>query len=348
MILSVLLSATFTFTATATGVEKGTVIEFLLAGQNTDRSYESMFILDEPVDALCLKIESAVPRGAPVSASACRLWPTGCRVRFEPPLDQFVRTELGEGERVPLPVYTGGTRLADGKPEAVDIMPAAFFATYSLPQSPLVYAEPVDQGSAYGRFTAAVKLEKGTKIAFKMVVDEHSIPKKLDLMAEKGSLQQIIRLLQTASVSNELDVTMSFSESLSVDESIAVARALSVIDSSRVKINGAKGLFYRAFLPLEKWRDRQERLHQPFELTLREDGSDELLFIDEDWTVEGNDPKLTPRRISYQEALNHPDTDTCFFYVSPTQSLSRISQAMKRLEKSHVVNWYVFSDRIFL
>ena len=53
MMLSAILAASLTFTATATGVEKGTPVEFVFAGRNTDRDYESMFLLDSTVDDFC-------------------------------------------------------------------------------------------------------------------------------------------------------------------------------------------------------------------------------------------------------------------------------------------------------
>jgi len=223
-------------------------------------------------------------------------------------------------------------------------MPAAVFSTYSLPQSPIVYDVPVDQGSAYGRFTAAVSLEKGQRVSFTMTVDEQSMPRRLELTAEKGNLPQILWQLKAASATNAVDARISFSGNLTVGEARAFAQALAVIDSPRVMLNGAKGrLFYRAFLPLEKWRDRRERLNQPFELTLKDDGTDELLFIEEDWTVEGNDPKLTPRPISPMQAAFHQTTDTCFIYASRTQTIDRIVTVLRSLETSRINNWYVFS-----
>jgi len=343
MILSGLLAATFTFTATATGVEKGTAVEFLFAGSNTDRAYESMFLLDEPLDAFCSRIEKSVPRGTPVRQSVCRLWPTGCRVSFSPPIERFVTIDLPEGSPRPVPVFTGGTRTEKGRLEAMDDMPAALFSTYSLPQSPIVFDAPFDQGSVYGSFKAAVTLEKGKRFVFSIEIDEKSLPRRLDLTARKGGLQDLLLRLRRESASSDVDATISFADDLTVEEAIVISRALAVIDSARVKVNGSCGLFYRAFLPLEKWRDRQERLHQPFELTIHDEGTDDLVFIDEDWTVEGNDPKLTPRTISFAQATDFPKTDTCFIYASKTQTISRISRGMHAIRSPHVVNWYVFS-----
>jgi len=343
MILAVFLSATFTFTATATGVEKGTAIEFFFAGPNTDRAYETLFTLDESVNSFCKRIDAAIPRGIHVDATTCRLWPTGCQVRFDPPLERFVCTDIPGRKDLPVPIYTGGLRNKMDKPVACETMPASVFSAYSLPQSPIVFSEPFEQGAVYGCFTAASSLEKGMKVTFTVIIDEDTMPRKLELTAEKESLPQLVNTLRTEAASGEVDAKVILSDALTVKEAAAVAQALSVIDSPRIKINGCQGLFYRAFLPLEKWRDRKERLHQPFELSLRPDGSDELLYIEEDWNVEGNDPKLSPHRISFQQAQRFTETDTCFIYAPATQTLSRVFYSIKQLKSAHIVNWYVFS-----
>ena len=66
-------------------------------------------------------------------------------------------------------------------------------------------------------------------------------------------------------------------------------------------------------------------------------------YIDEDWTVEGTDPKLTPTEISFSEAFKKQQTDTCFIFALPDTKLSRIYSAMRKLQGSNVRNWYVFS-----
>ena len=87
MMIPAILAASLTFTATATGVEKGTPVEFVFAGRNTDRDYESMFLIEDSVDEFCAKLENAgLPRGRPTDSTACRLWPVGCSLKFEPSL----------------------------------------------------------------------------------------------------------------------------------------------------------------------------------------------------------------------------------------------------------------------
>ena len=343
MLISSLLAAVMTFTATATGVEKGTAIEFVFAGKNSDRDYESMFLLDESIDSFCKRLEAAgVTRGLPVEQISCRLWPVGAVLTFEPSLDQFIAGKLAGSNQSAVPIYTGGTRASDGSCIATDEMPASVFSIYTLAQSPIVFNGLFEQGAVYGSLTAAVKLEKGRRYSFSVSCDPKTFPKKLCLTVSRDNATEIIKALRDASATGEVDACIGFDGEMTVSEATSVAQALSTIDSTRVKINGSSNIFYRAFQPLVKWLDRNERLQQPFELTI-DDDLDKLVFIDEDWSVEGNDPKLTPRQIDFSDVSKHPKTDTCFIFAKPTEKVSRILLAMKPILGTQVRNWYVFS-----
>lgn len=342
MILSSLLAATFTFTATATGVEKGAPIEFVFVGKGSDRDYEALFVLDDNVDDFCRGLESSgFPSGKPEDSRTCVLWPVGSTVQMDPPLASFLESTLPDNAPVPPVIYTGGSRLADGKREAMTNMPLSAFCVYSLAQSPLVFNGHFEQGNVYNCHLAKRKIEKGTRVTFKLTCDPNSFPHPFSQTLQPGKSAELIKSLRAASVDSEIDARIDFSPELSVAEAVAAARALSVIDSCKVKINGVStGLFYRAFLPLVKWTDRQERLIQPFELTIGP--TNVLVHIDEDWTVEGNDPKLTPHEIGFNDARNYPKTDTCFIYAAPTTHLSAVYRAMSDLKDSSVKTWYVF------
>ena len=344
MMVSVLLAASLSFTATATGVEKGTPVEFVFAGRNTDRDYESMFLIEDSVDGFCAKMEKAgLPRGRSTDSAVCRLWPVGCSLRFEPSLSSFIDGKMPEGLAASDPIYTGGTRLVGGVCDAGTNMPASVFSIYSLSQSPIVYNGIYDQGVVYGSFTAGKTLKKGERVSFIVSWDANTLPKILHLTIRPGNSAEVLRRLKDESAKGELDVLIGFDETLSVAEATTVANALAMIDSPRVKINGFTNIFYRAFLPLVKWLDRKERLTQPFELTLGD--PDKLVFIEEDWTVEGDDPKLTPREITFEMAKAHPRTDTCFIFSEPKMSLSRVLRAKEKLREANIKNWYIFTGQ---
>ena len=337
-----LLAATYTFTATATGVEKGTAVEFAFAGHGTDRDYETMFLIDQSVDEFCQGLEKAgFPRGKPTDAANCRFWPVGCPVRLDPALESFVTVTMPEGMNLSNPVYTGGTRIEDGSCEAATNMPSAVFSLFTLAQSPIVFNGIYDQGAVYGSFTAKEKIEKGKRVTFKLSCDETLMPRTLLLTMSPGEIKETLSRIRAESEKGDLDVQVDFDGTLSVKEATAVANALAAIDSPRVKINGRGNIFYRSFLPPVKWLDRRERLTQPFELTLG--NPDKLIFIDEDWSVDGDDPELTPTEIQFSDAKHYPKTDTCFIYTPPVTPVSRILKAMSDMKGSNVHNWYVFA-----
>lgn len=343
MILS-LLAATFTFTATATGVEKGTPVEFMFVGPGSDRDYEAMFVLDQSVDEFCAGLEkSGIPRGKPVNAPSCNLWPVGVPLTLKPAMSEFVETKMPPELPLGSVIYTGGTRLMNGSCDATTNMPLAAFSTYTLPQSPLVFDGLYDQGTVYNCHFAK-EMKKGTRVSFSLTWDEKSATNPLSVTIRPGHITDALHSIKTASLTSPIDVLVDFEPDLTVQDAIQVSKALSVVDSVRVKINGCPPghLFYRAFLPLARWNDRQERLVQPFEYELLE-GREQLTFISEDWTVDGNDPKLTPKIIDVADAKNYVQTDTCFIYASPDTKLERVYTAMSRLSDTGIKNWYIFS-----
>lgn len=343
--IAAIIAASFTFTATATGVGKGTPLEFVFVGPGSDRDYEAMFVIDEPIDSFCRRIESAgLPRGVPADIAKCRLWPVGCELKFSPSPGEYVKTTLPDGVKSAPPVYTGGTRDEKGLPVAVDEMPASLFSLYTLAQSPILFDGIYEQGQVYGAHLAAKELKKGEKVKFTVSWDAKTLPRHIEVEVSSTNAVDVIGTLRRESLPCEIDVTVSFSPSMTVSEAISAATALSRLDSPRIKLNGvAEGnVFYRAFLPEPDWTNRTARLVQPFELTIGE-SSDTLVFIEEDWSGEGIDPKLTLRTISLSDASTHPKTDTCFVFASGSTRLARVFAAMGTMKGSNVRNWYVFA-----
>lgn len=340
--ISVLLAASLTFTATATGVEMGTPLEFFLAGKDTDRDYETMFLLDEPIDRFLARIEKAgLHRGDPPDHRSCRLWPVGQEISLEPSIDAFVETSMPEGLSLGPIIHTGGSRDEAGVLEAISNMPSAVFSLYTLPQSAFLFNGIYEQGIVYGAHKAKVSLKKGEKRTFKLKWDENKQIQHLKLKFEKGNVKEKFTLLKEKAFLSEIDLQVDFADDLTLSECTAIANALAEIDSVRVKINGRSDgdFFYRAFLPLVKWRDRKERLMQPFEVKIG--NPDTVIYIDEDWSVEGNDPKLTEKVISYSQMSGFQKTDTVFFYAQKETTVGRLKESLKKVPKS-VFNHYVY------
>ena len=350
--IAAILAASLSFTASATGVGKGTPVEFAFVGRDSDRDYEAMFVLDEPLASLCRRLEKAgLPRGKSADVERCIMWPVGCEVTFSPPLTDFIASTMPEGLTASPSVYSGGSRNEKGSPVANDEMPLSFFAHYALPQSPIVFAEPYNQGSVYGAHVAAVELKKGQKVAFSIFWDDTTMPRHLDVVVSATNAPSVLSKILSEAKASELDVKVSFDSSMTGSNAVQAAAALSNLDSRRIKINGCGdgGLFYRAFLPDASWTNRTERLAQPFELTIMDDRRDSLVVIDEDWNVEGLDPKLTLREISFAEAAaNKKKIDTCFIFAKPETRLARVFEARRHLAESlkgdKIINWYVIAS----
>lgn len=307
------------FTAVSTDCGIDTQLEFLFAGPGSDRDYESMFLTDDDVGKIADAFAKAgMPIGKPVSQSQCRFWPIGTKVAMEPDIWTLVRDM--RNERRQSVVWTGGSREGDGRPVAATNMPLAVFALYNCPQSLMQFDDALDQSATYGRFQPAVKIPKGERRRFTF---------------RWGS--------ETNGGKHEL--TPDFPDGMSVGEAIKLATALDALDSPETKVNGFRDgqFFYKAFLPLEKWRDRKERLTQPYEVKFR-DGKPILTVITEDWSnPDSSDPKLTAKEVSFDSIPKEPKVDTCLVFTTKAMKLGEVYSVAKLLPKS-VVNWYVFGD----
>lgn len=347
MIAALIAAAcTCTFSATATGIEKGAPVEFMFTDSSSDNGYEAMFFIDGTIEEFCRKIESSgIPRGQAESIADCILWPSGCKVTLKPALSEFVATSMPQGLVLGDIIYTGGARDAKGIPIASTNQPCAAFAFYSLGQSPLVFDGIFPQGDVYGAHTAAKALKKGDKVEFTLTWDGVSRPKPLHVTLSPGNIKSVLNLIKTESETNNcIDVKVSFAPEMSVRESIAAAQALALIDSQRVKINGCDEgkLFYRAFMPLAKWSDRNERLVQPFELSIS-NNVETLTYIEQDWSGDGIDPILKPKQISFEEAKYFTLIHTCFIYASKNEKLERLYDAMAHMKDHNITSWYVLT-----
>ena len=94
-------------------------------------------------------------------------------------------------------------------------------------------------------------------------------------------------------------VAISFDAALTAEQVRSVSGVISAIETEkgiRAEPPPADQLFYRAFLPEEKNRDRQQRLAQPWEVRFEHDGNGvktTLIQIKESWPEQGIKPDLT-------------------------------------------------------
>ncbi len=341
------------FTAVSTDCGMDAQLEFLFVGPKSDRDYEAMFVTDAGIPELAAAFEKAgIPLGSPADVKASRFWPCGNALEMKPSFKELVR-EM-RGEKTPAIIYTGGTRDAKGAPEAATNMPGAVFALYGCGQSLLTLNDVLDQSATYGRFQPAVKIPKGERRTFTFTWNGERGWEPFTLKLEPRKLTSALLALKKKSALTELNVTTDFSSDLTIKEATNFASALALIDSVRVKLNGAtKGqFFFRAFLPMEKWRDRKERLAQPPEVHLKADGSITVTEILEDWSeTDSLDPKLTAKDYPCADLETAAKlifrlgerTSTAFIFAPPDMKLAPLFD-LKKAMKGEIVNWYIFSE----
>ena len=345
---------TVSFTAASTDCGLDMQIEFLFVGPDSDHDYEAMFVTDAPIAEIAAAFRKAgIPSGRDFNgAGGCRFWPVGQFLSMEPAITNFLRET--RGETTPVPVFTGGTRDASGIPEANTNSPGAVFALYNCAQSLIQFDDTLDQSETYGRFTPAVKIPKGEKRRFTFKWNGEQAYESIVLPLMPGKLADAITTLKSKSADKELDVLCDFSTELTIKEASEISQALSIIDSRKIKINGYKDgqFFYRAFQPLEKWRDRTERLAQPPEVHFRADGTFVVTETFEDWSDdESLDPKLTSKDIpcadigdAAKEASRiAAKTFTVLIFAPSDTKLGKLFDFRKACT-GPIINWYIFTE----
>jgi hypothetical protein len=132
---------------------------------------------------------------------------------------------------------------------------------------------------------------------------------------------------------------------MTLSEAVRRAEIYAKLDSPDTKINGFREgqFYYRAFLPREAWRDRKERLSQPYEVRFS-GGRPDLTVITEDWSDTSlTEPKLIVEQKSFKDIDPEARIDTCFIYAAKDAPLARL-YAVKKLLPAKIVNWYIFAE----
>lgn len=338
------------FNAVSTDCGLDADMEFFFVGPESDHDYESMFYTENsPKELADAFAKAGIPLGSPMDYGKCRFWPVGGVVTIEPDIWSLVR-DLRNERKAPI-LYTGGKRNPDSTLDAQVAMPQAVFALYGCAQSLMQFDDSLPQSDTYGRFRPAVKIPRGEVRKFTVKWKGASLIEKAELKLEPGNLASAIAELRKKCEGDvELDVTTVFSPELTVEEAKNIALALQTLDSFKVKLNGfADGqFFYRAFLPLERWRDRSERLTQPYEVRIDAAGKPSLTVIKEDWSSNGDslDPVLVVKEnvdFSSLAKEGSATVDTCLVFAPKTSKLADVF-AVRRLLPPNVVNFYVYGE----
>ncbi len=335
--------------AEAVGHRVGITAEFVLVGPLSDRAYEAVAVtVAMPGDIVRAVERLGLSRGGCVGSRPFRFWPCGERVtatvrRLDVPdaPARPMQALIDDKETAAPMLGDGGLVFTGARWEGVACradtnMPSSVISLYNAPDTVFDVPFRVGQSEVYGRLSLAEALPYGAplEIVLRPLLPADGGPCVLPLtaaaaldgervtlacthadgsVAKEGEMGEVLTWLRAqAETGRELYVTVRFSDAMPLRRAADVARVFDLLDGKGIKLDGkaADGLYPKAFLPLEKWRERKDRHPQPFELhvTSTADGalSKKLVFIEEDWTVEGLDPKLTPRDFPFTEWAEFP------------------------------------------
>lgn len=345
-------SVTIPVKSTDCGVD--TPLEFLIVGPDSEKDYEAMFTSIVSTEQIFDAFKAAgIPIGSHVDFQHSKFWPVGEKLEMTPRFNELVKETFGE--KVPDAVFTGGVIDSNGRSEAATNMPLAVFALYNCPQSYIQLNDSLEQSPTYGRFKVAEKIPAGQtrNITFKWN-GSNTVEKVKVAMSSTNILSQMTMLMEK-SKHKELDVELSFAPQMTVEEATRLALALVSVDSPRVKLNGCKAgeLFYRAYIPLEKWRERKSRLMQPPEVHLNANGTCKVVEIKEDWSRDDTtEPELIVKEYDELDVTAAGKllekladrTNTILVFVSKREKLSRLYDLRGKSGDDKIVNWYVFGN----
>jgi len=322
--------------AEAVGHAEGVTTEFLIVGPGSDRAYEAAAVsVAKPSDIVRAVEHLGLSRGEGVHSRPFCFWPRGERVQAtvrylgdpekkEYPLHSLVKDTsdtplLGRGI-----VFTGGG-WRDGVCLTDTRQPGSVISLYN--EADTIFDVPFQaaQGAVYGRVSLAKAMPYGEmlEITLSPVPTKDGLPGVLPLtvavtqeggewaitctdtnnvVRKKGGLADTLDWMKSEDAAGrELFVTLALDDDLPLSKAADVARVFWMLDGKGIKLDGRSegGVYPRAFLPQEAWREHEGRIPQPFEIhiTPNADGTfaKKLTFIEEDWNVEGIDPKLTPK-----------------------------------------------------
>ncbi|MCL1919611.1 MAG: hypothetical protein FWG50_00810 [Kiritimatiellaeota bacterium] len=323
--------------AEAVGHAEGVTTEFLIVGPGSDRAYEAAAVtVAKPSDIVLAMEHIGLPRGGGVYSRPFRFWPCGERVSAtarhlsDPegkayPLQSLVKDTSAEGLLGGGGLVFAGGRWRDGECLADTRQPSAVISLYNEAETLFDVPFQASQGAVYGRVSLAKALPYGEVLEITLAPlpskDGKPWVKQLNVLAahengewaitcsgtnnavqHKGDLASTLAWMKAEDAAGrDLFVTLNMRDDLPLAKAADVARVFYMLDGKGIKLDGKGegGVYPRAFLPQEQWREREGRTPQPFEIHITPDAAGgftkKLTFIEEDWTVEGLDPKLTPK-----------------------------------------------------
>lgn len=344
--------------AYTTGVGPNDIAEFYLITANSGHGYEALLVAMSTADDICKAVEFiGVPRGTGVDYKKMRFWPKGERVMAtasidggEPvALDSMVRfTDTGEPLTNKGFVYVGDLRDDNGAFIGDSAGPGSIISTYNEPITVLDVPRRAPQSEVYERYTISTNVVKIQDAWADVVLYPESRPAgapprvrdvalsfstnevSIDGASHAPLADALNALRADSEAGRDIHAELSWGGDMPIGQIAETCRLLSLLD-----VEGgiciappAKGQpYYKAFIPNEQWRERENRYTQPCELRFASDGSATLVVIEEIWGEGGQlKPELkveeiagvTPETLPELLEKKSPERSPSVFVFAPT------------------------------
>lgn len=318
-----------------TGLTADDIIEFLVITANSGQDYEALFIAHATATDICEAIEFVgVKKGRSVDYPSNIFWPKGERlIPFVKDVESgeefsimdfvFEKSDKKEQESVRLGfIYLGDKVGKDETGKTVSKVdsngPGSIISLYNESFSVLDYPNKGIQADVYESFLAGKNVGKLSKEKKYVLILRPEVRLEADGVRTRdynckitpagiivNGKPEITDADFIKSLKDEINPKIDFYTNISWDGDCSIQRLINVmnimgfIESRSFRIEPGSGdspLYYRAFLPNPKWRDRAERYSQPFELHItRNDGvlKTTLTTIKEIWKDDVNELEPT-------------------------------------------------------
>ncbi len=328
------------------GLGKGYECEFVLLGSQSDRAYESLAIAWDSPSTINSAVETlGVTKGTPANpdrglgmAKGERFTVTLKRLAKEEPfrpLNDFLVDTFSTPTNT---LFDRGFPYV-GEANFDDLMPSAILALYTEKCSTFGLPYYAPKTVAYGCFRTTTEETYGEPVIVALTwnqlpgqarVYNHQVTLTAETIANPDVF--IAELKKLCEDPRDVFLRVQMAPTLQLTEVAPFAKLLLSLEAEGGFTLDAPEhgqLPLRAFTPDEKWRDREARVFQPWEVEIKpgkESAQVTLCQILEDWNVEGMNPALTRK---------------CYPGVTP----KTIGEVMKRIDandgKIYVVFFYV-------
>ncbi len=355
------------------GLGQGYETEFILLGHLSDRGYESLAIAWDHPSTVGKAIEQlGCPRGTAANADRGLAMAKGERFTVTlqrighdagfRPLTDFMVDECSTPAQA---LFTRGFPYV-GEKDFDDVMPAAILSAYTENKSLFGLPYHAPKSAVYGLFRTATEEVSGTPTIFALKwerlpentsrVHHHTLELTPESIQNPDALIGGLKAL--CDDPRDVFLQVRFAPELQLAQVKPLAQLLLALEAEggfTLDAPEPGQLPLRAFTPDDRWRVREGRVFQPWEVEFAltaEGGAPEVTLcqILEDWTVEGPDPALTrkcypdmtPQTIG--ATLKKLDQSNgkvyvTFFYAPPETTIGAITPYAEALAPLTPTQW---------